>query len=77
MSPMTVIGGAESERKHYGQAEGGKTTKAIGQSISGNGSLGSFDPPFLSPSPKNNHSKNTIREPTVITNKVVPMIMTT
>ena len=44
---MTVIGEAESGHKHYGQAEGGKTTKATGQSISGNGSLGSlgsFDP---------------------------------
>ena len=58
---MTVIGEAESGHKHYGQAEGGKTTKATGQSISGNGSLGSlgsFDPWFLSSSLKNNHNKN-------------------
>ena len=74
---MTVIGVAESEHNHYGQVKGGKTAKGAGQSISGNGSLGSFDPWFLSSVPKNNHSKNTIREPTVITNKVVPMIITT
>ena len=77
---MTVIGEAESGHKHYGQAEGGKTTKATGQSISGNGSLGSlgsFDPWFLSSDPKNSQNKNTIREATVITNKVVPMVITT